>query len=70
MSTAITSGTYPRARSARAQNNWLQAIWLGLHRMSARRVAPELMRLAAQVEARDPALAVQLREAARSPMLD
>lgn len=70
MSASITSGTYPRA--SRSTPSGLQrfgaAIWQGLFAIGAHRAHPELMRMARLKAHSDPALARQLRDAARELM--
>lgn len=70
MSASITSGTYPRA--TRANSSSLQrvgaAVWQTLYKAGAQRAHPELLRMAALKAQSDPALALQLRTAARDLM--
>ncbi len=67
MSASITSGTYPRA--TRTTSGGLRrtglAVWQALLQAGARRAHPELLRMAQLKSHSDPALARQLREAAR-----
>lgn len=70
MSASITSGTYPRAN--RSASGGLRrtglAVWQALLQAGARRAQPELLRMARLKAHSDPALARQLREAARDLM--
>ena len=71
MSASITSGTYPRA-TRRSTPGGVQrfgtAVWQALFTLGAHRAHPELMRMAALKAHSDPALAQQLRTAARDLM--
>lgn len=70
MSASITSGTYPRA--ARSTPGGLQrfgaAVWQALFTAGTHRAHPELLRMATLKAQSDPALARQLRTAARDLM--
>ena len=70
MSASITSGTHPRA--SRSTSSGLKrfgaAIWRGLFTIGAHRAHPELLRMARLKAHSDPALARQLRDAARDLM--
>jgi hypothetical protein len=71
MSASVTSGTYPRA--ARSATGGLQGfghgLWMALARAGARRAQPELLRMASLRALSDPAMAAQLRAAARDLQL-
>ena len=69
MTSSITSGTYPRAVHATTPGGLQRFggdLWRALRQVGTHRVHPELMRMARQKADTDPALAEQLREAARS----
>lgn len=70
MSASITSGTYPRA--TRSAPGGLRraglAVWQAMVQAGARRAQPELLRMAQLKAHSDPALARQLRAAARDLM--
>ncbi len=70
MSASITSGTYPRAsRSTRGGlQRFAAAVWRGLFTIGTHRAHPELMRMARLKAHSDPAMAQQLRDAARDLM--
>lgn len=74
MSTSVTSGTYPRARSARtpALPRGLQQVgtrvWAVLCDLANHRAYPELMRLSRLQAQSNPVLSQQLREAAQNLM--
>ena len=71
MSASITSGSHPRA--SRPARSGLQrvgaAIWQGLFSIGAHGAHPELLRMARLKAHSDPALARQLRDAARDLMV-
>ena len=73
MSTSVTSGTYPRAalpvqHGPGGLQRSAAAVWQFLVHAGAHRAQPELLRLAQRHQRRDPALAQQLRDAARDLM--
>lgn len=67
MSASITSGTFPRpARPAASTGrHFLRGLWRVLQDLGARRARHHLEQLARQHDASNPALAQQLRQAAR-----
>lgn len=67
MSASITSGTYPHARRSTpgGLTRLGAAIWHALQTAGARRAHAEMLRLARTRAESDPALARQLRAAAR-----
>jgi hypothetical protein len=71
MSASITSGTHPRASRSRAGGlqRFGAAVWQAMLTLGAHRAYPELMRMARLKAHSDPALARQLRDAARDLMM-
>lgn len=70
MSATLTSGTYPRRSSTRSLPavGLFQQLWQALVAMGQRRAAAHMAVLAAQHRHTNPALAAELREAARGVM--
>lgn len=70
MSASIPSGTYPRATLSAplGLQRFGAAVWQALFTIGAHRAHPELMRMARLKAHSDPALARQLRDAARELM--
>lgn len=70
MPASITSGTYPRqARpAARTGRGFMHSLWRVLQDLGASRARHHLEQLARQHDASNPALARQLRDAARHSM--